>query len=52
MTDAFLGAGARAVIGSLYRAPDAGARAFAEAFYRAVLDGQTWARPCAWPAKP
>ena len=41
MTDAFLGAGARAVIGSLYRAPDAGARAFAEAFYRAVLDGQT-----------
>ena len=41
MTDAFLEAGAQAVIGSLFPAPDVGARAFAEAFYRGVLDCQT-----------
>src|ERR1700722_7432424 len=41
MTDAFLEAGAQAVIGSLFPAPDVGARTFAEAFYRCVLDGKT-----------
>jgi hypothetical protein len=41
MTDAFLEAGAQAVIGSLFPAPDLGGRAFAEQFYRAVLDGNT-----------
>jgi hypothetical protein len=40
LTDAFLGAGAQAVIGSLFPAPDIGARAFAESFYSSVLEGR------------
>lgn len=40
LTDAFLGAGAQAVIGSLFPAPDIGARTFAESFYSAVLEGR------------
>ncbi len=37
LTGAFLAAGARAVVGSLFRVPDAGARAFAEAFYASAI---------------
>lgn len=38
LTDAFLLANAQAVVGSLFSVPDAGARAFAEAFYEAIID--------------
>lgn len=41
LTDAFLEAGAQLVVGSLFEAPDEGARAFAEKFYESVLSGKT-----------
>jgi hypothetical protein len=41
LTAAFLDAGAQLVIGSLFEAPDAGARAFAETFYESILNGVT-----------
>jgi len=39
--DAFIAAGARVVVGSLFESPDAGGRAFAEAFYEAALKGKS-----------
>jgi hypothetical protein len=41
LTDAFLQAGAKAVVGSLFRVPDAGGRVFAETFYERLLGGRT-----------
>lgn len=40
LTDAFLAAGAQVVVGSQFKAPDAGARAFAEKFYELLLEGE------------
>jgi hypothetical protein len=42
MTNAFLGAGARVVVGSLFELPEKGAGAFAEKFYESVLFGKTF----------
>ncbi len=40
LTDAFLAGGAQVVVGSQFKAPDAGARAFAEKFYDLLLAGE------------
>ena len=40
LADAFIAAGARVVVGSAFKAPDDGARAFAEKFYQTILGGQ------------
>lgn len=40
LTEAFLAAGARAVVGALCRIPDGGAQTFAVAFYEAALSGR------------
>jgi hypothetical protein len=37
LADAFIGAGARLVVGSSFKAPDEGAREFAEKFYQAIF---------------
>jgi hypothetical protein len=39
LADAFIAAGARVVVGSSFRAPDDGAREFAERFYQRMLGG-------------
>jgi len=38
LADAFIGAGARLVVGSSFKAPDDGAREFAEKFYQAIFN--------------
>jgi len=38
LADAFIGAGARLVVGSSFKAPDDGAREFAERFYQAIFN--------------
>jgi hypothetical protein len=40
IADAFIGAGARWVVGSTFDAPDEGAREFSEHFYQAALQGE------------
>jgi hypothetical protein len=40
LADAFIAAGARLVVGSMFDSPDDGARAFAEKFYEITLSGQ------------
>ncbi len=41
LTDAFLAVGAQVVVGSLFKVPDEGARAFAVKFYESVLNCKT-----------